>query len=65
MARRRSIASLIGRAAEAQEWKATVEEVRIGLMGGENTQDRLQRYDGFKKLLEAETRRSGEAVPVR
>jgi phosphonate transport system substrate-binding protein len=37
----------------AQDWRATVKELRIGLMGGENTQDRLQRYDGFQKLLEA------------
>ena len=53
-------ASLIGRVAVAQEWKATVKEIRIGLMGGENTQDRLQRYDGFQKLLEAKL-----GVPVK
>jgi phosphonate transport system substrate-binding protein len=39
--------------ASAQEWKKTVTELRIGLSGGENTQDRLARYDGFKKLLES------------
>jgi len=43
----------LDRAASAQDWKSTVREMRIGLMGGENTQDRLQRYDGFQKLLEA------------
>jgi phosphonate transport system substrate-binding protein len=53
-------ATLIGRVAVAQEWKATVKEIRIGLMGGENTQDRLQRYDGFQKLLEAKL-----GVPVK
>src|SRR5258708_33515541 len=53
-------ATLIGRVAVAQEWKATVKELRIGLMGGENTQDRLQRYDGFQKLLEAKL-----GVPVK
>lgn len=40
-------------AAQAQDWKAQVKELRIGLLGGENTQDRLVRYDGFQKLLEA------------
>jgi phosphonate transport system substrate-binding protein len=38
--------------AVAQDWKTTVRELRIGLMGGENTQDRLQRFDRFQKLLE-------------
>jgi phosphonate transport system substrate-binding protein len=52
--------TLIGRVAVAQGWKATVKEIRIGLMGGENTQDRLQRYDGFQKLLEAKL-----GVPVK
>jgi phosphonate transport system substrate-binding protein len=28
-------------------------EFRIGILGGENTQDRLARYDEFQKLLEA------------
>jgi phosphonate transport system substrate-binding protein len=36
----------------AQDWKATVKELRIGLLGGENTQDRLKRYDAFQKLLQ-------------
>ena len=36
----------------AQDWKATVKEFRIGMLGGENTQDRLKRYDGFAKLLQ-------------
>jgi phosphonate transport system substrate-binding protein len=35
-----------------QDWKAQVKEFRIGLLGGENTQDRLKRYDGFRSLLE-------------
>ena len=30
-----------------QDWKAQVKEFRIGLLGGENTQDRLKRYDAF------------------
>jgi len=37
-----------------QDWKTTTKEFRIGLLGGENTQDRLKRYDSFQKLL-AET----------
>jgi phosphonate transport system substrate-binding protein len=36
----------------AQDWKAQVKEFRIGLLGGENTQDRLKRYDAFQKLLQ-------------
>jgi phosphonate transport system substrate-binding protein len=36
----------------AQDWKAQVKEFRIGLLGGENTQDRLKRYDSFQKLLQ-------------
>jgi phosphonate transport system substrate-binding protein len=38
--------------AGAQDWKAQVKEFRIGLLGGENTQDRLKRYDLFQKLLQ-------------
>jgi phosphonate transport system substrate-binding protein len=38
--------------ASAQDWKAQVKEFRIGLLGGENTQDRLKRYDAFEKLLQ-------------
>jgi phosphonate transport system substrate-binding protein len=45
-------ASPLARAAAA-DWRDQVKQIRIGLMGGENTQDRLQRYDGFQKLLEA------------
>jgi phosphonate transport system substrate-binding protein len=52
-------ASLI-RPSRAQDWKEMVKEFRVGLMGGENTQDRLQRYDGFQKLLEARL-----GIPVR
>jgi len=35
-----------------QDWKAQVTEFRIGLLGGENTQDRLKRYESFQKLLQ-------------
>jgi phosphonate transport system substrate-binding protein len=35
-----------------QDWKTQVNEFRIGLLGGENTQDRLKRYDAFQKLLQ-------------
>jgi phosphonate transport system substrate-binding protein len=31
----------------------TLKELRIGILGGENTRDRLARYDEFRKLLEA------------
>ena len=33
-------------------WAAQVPVVRIGLLGGENDADRLQRVDGYKKLIE-------------
>jgi phosphonate transport system substrate-binding protein len=39
--------------AQASDWHSQIKEFRIGLLGGENTQDRLKRYDGFQKLLEA------------
>src|SRR6476469_1579246 len=35
-----------------QDWKSQVKELRIGLLGGENTQDRLKRYDAYQKLLQ-------------
>jgi phosphonate transport system substrate-binding protein len=38
--------------ARAQEWKSQVKELRIGLLGGENTQDRLKKHDGFQRLLQ-------------
>jgi phosphonate transport system substrate-binding protein len=38
--------------ARAQDWKATITEFRVGILGGENTQDRLKSYDGFQKLLQ-------------
>jgi phosphonate transport system substrate-binding protein len=38
--------------ARAEDWKTQVKEFRIGLLGGENTQDRLKRYDAFQKLLQ-------------
>src|SRR3978361_1137592 len=44
----------------AQEWKSEVREFRIGLLGGENTQDRLKRYDAFQKLLQEKL-----SVPVK
>ena len=46
--------------AAAQDWKATVKEFRIGILGGENTQDRLKRYDAFHALLQAKL-----GVPVK
>ena len=48
-----AISSGFGQAAEAQDWKGTIKEFRVGILGGENTQDRLKSYDGFQKLLEA------------
>jgi phosphonate transport system substrate-binding protein len=39
-------------AAQAQDWKAHIKEFRLGLLGGENTQSRLARYDGFQRLLQ-------------
>jgi ABC-type phosphate/phosphonate transport system substrate-binding protein len=30
----------------------TVKGFRVGILGGENTQDRLARYDEFQRLLE-------------
>jgi phosphonate transport system substrate-binding protein len=47
-------------AGHAQDWKSQYKEFRIGLLGGENTQDRLARYDGFTKLLQAKL-----GVPVK
>jgi phosphonate transport system substrate-binding protein len=41
--------SSIGRAAD---WKDRVKEFRVGLLGGENTADRLKKYDGFQHLLQ-------------
>ncbi|HEY4044875.1 MAG TPA: PhnD/SsuA/transferrin family substrate-binding protein, partial [Rhodopila sp.] len=31
----------------------TLKQFRVGILGGENTQDRLARYDGFQKVLQA------------
>ena len=45
-------AALAASLARAQDGKGSLKEIRIGLLGGENTQDRLKRYDGFQKLLE-------------
>ncbi|MCW3477509.1 phosphate/phosphite/phosphonate ABC transporter substrate-binding protein [Rhodovastum sp. RN2-1] len=33
-------------------WAAQVPVIRVGLLGGENNADRLQRVDGYRKLLE-------------
>jgi len=49
-----------GRAEDSREmpkpgkraWAAQVPVIRVGLLGGENDADRLQRVDGYKKLLE-------------
>jgi phosphonate transport system substrate-binding protein len=49
-----------GQPAQSQDWKATIKEFRVGILGGENTQDRLKSYDGFQKLLEAKL-----GVPVK
>ena len=42
---------IVPTAVRAQDWKSQVKEFRIGLLGGENTRDRLKRYDSFQKLL--------------
>jgi phosphonate transport system substrate-binding protein len=39
--------------AQANSYKDSVKEFRIGILGGENTTDRLARYDEFQKLLSA------------
>jgi len=39
--------------ARAQDWKAQVPQIRIGLLGGENEADRLARYEGFRRHVEA------------
>ena len=46
--------------AKGQDWHAQIKEFRVGILGGENTQDRLARYDGFQKLLAAKL-----GVPVK
>jgi phosphonate transport system substrate-binding protein len=51
---------VIGAAARAQ----TVTEFRIGLLGGENTQDRLARYDEFQKLLSAHLKMPVKLFPA-
>jgi phosphonate transport system substrate-binding protein len=53
---RTAVAALLGLAlngpSQAQGWRSTVKVFRVGILGGENTQDRLASYDGFQKLLE-------------
>ncbi len=39
-------------ASRAEDWKSTVKEFRVGILGGENTADRLKKYDGFQRLLQ-------------
>ncbi len=45
-------ASLAPHRAWAQNTPPKIKELRIGLLGGENTQDRLKRYDAFQRLLQ-------------
>src|ERR1700712_3610239 len=42
----------------------TLKEFRIGILGGENTQDRLARYDAFQKLLEAHLKMPVKLFPA-
>ncbi len=52
---RMAIAALVSIApltTRAQDWKSQVKQLRIGLLGGENTSTRLARYDGFQHLLQ-------------
>lgn len=39
-------------ASRADDWKSQIKEFRVGILGGENTQDRLKKYDGFQRLLQ-------------
>ena len=64
--RRRALASLLlasalapapgpirqARSQQADVRQEKAKEFRIGLLGGENTQDRLKRYDAFQRLLQ-------------
>src|ERR1700704_1719142 len=59
MLRRLSMAALaagfafgLAGVAHADSYKDKVKEFRVGLLGGENTQDRLQRHAKFRQLLE-------------
>ena len=45
-------ASLAPHCVWAQNTPPKIKELRIGLLGGENTQDRLKRYDAFQRLLQ-------------
>jgi phosphonate transport system substrate-binding protein len=36
-----------------RDWATQISVLRIGMLGGENDADRLARYDGYRKLLEA------------
>jgi phosphonate transport system substrate-binding protein len=52
--------SLAGAGAHAQ----ALTEFRIGILGGENTQDRLARYDEFQKLLSAHLKMPVKLFPA-
>lgn len=41
--------------AAAADWKSDFEELRFGILSGENEKDRIQRYAKFKEYLEKET----------
>ena len=47
-----TLALALSWSAQAQDWKSQMKEFRLGLLGGENTQSRLARYDAFKNLLQ-------------
>jgi phosphonate transport system substrate-binding protein len=47
-----SLALVLAASAHAQDWKTQTKELRIGLLGGENTASRLARYDNFQHLLQ-------------
>ncbi|WP_376099101.1 phosphate/phosphite/phosphonate ABC transporter substrate-binding protein [Roseomonas sp. CCTCC AB2023176] len=40
-------------AAGRRDWAAQVQQIRIGVLGGENEGDRLGRYDGYRALFES------------
>ena len=42
----------------------TLKEFRVGILGGENTQDRLTRYDDFQKLLSEHLRMPVKLFPA-
>jgi phosphonate transport system substrate-binding protein len=42
-----------------------IKEFRVGILGGENTQDRLARYDKFQALLSQQLGMPGSCSPLR